>query len=244
MSASTASEPSGPYVLYLHGGYIALGLSSHRRLVTRISQEAGATVFNVAYRLLPRSAITLAIEDGIAAYRMLLDDGIAPSQIVFAGDSAGGELAFLVAVATKSQGLPMPGGIVGISPWANLDPSDKLDHRNARRDAVIPVKMIALIVDRLVSKGDRLDRLLSPVNLDLAGLPPTLIHAGSTEVLEIDALNLSERLAEAGVPVHLKLWQGQVHDFQLVGLDVLPEARAAIREIGEFVADTTAAGRR
>jgi acetyl esterase/lipase len=192
-------------------------------------------VFNVGYRLLPRSAIALAIEDGVAAYRKLLEDGIAPERIVFAGDSAGGGLSFLVAVATKAEGLPMPAAIVAISPWTNLDPTDKLHHRNVRRDAVVPVKTISWIVEQLIMKGDALDEKLSPVNLDLSELPPTLIHAGTAEVLEADALSIADRLARAGVPVQVKLWEGQIHDFQLIGLDVLPEARQAIHEIGEFV---------
>jgi acetyl esterase/lipase len=91
----------------------------------------------------------------------------------------------------------------------------------------------------LIAKGETLDPLLSPVNLDLAGLPPALIHVGTTEILELDALTLGDRLAEAGVPVRVKLWQGQVHDFHLLGLDFLPEARQAIAEIGEFVRRTT-----
>jgi acetyl esterase/lipase len=234
------ARADGPVVLYFHGGgYVACGLASHRRLVGQISRATGGPVFNVGYRLLPRSAIKLATEDGVGAYRKLLEDGIEPGRIVLAGDSAGGGLAFLVAVATKSEGLPMPGGIVGISPWTNLDATDKVHHRNARRDAVIPVKTLRFIVEQLIQKGDPSDDSLSPVNLDLTGLPPTLIHAGTAEVLEVDALNIASRLNAAGVRVQLKLWEGQVHDFQLIGLDVLPEARQAIREIGEFVQQAT-----
>jgi acetyl esterase/lipase len=196
-------------------------------------------VFNVGYRLLPRSAIELAIEDGVSAYRQLLEDGIEPGRIVLAGDSAGGGLALLVAVATKSEGIPMPGGIVVISPWAELDPTGKLHHRNVRADPVIPVKTTAFIVEHLIRKGGPLDAALSPVELDLSGLPPTLIHVGTTEVLEADALKLADRLAAADVPVELKLWEGQVHDFHLIGLDIVPEARRAIAEIGEFAQRTT-----
>jgi len=234
-------QAGGPVVLYFHGGgYVACGIASHRRLAAQISRAAGASVFNVGYRLLPRSAIMLAIEDGVAAYRKVLDDGIGSERIVFAGDSAGGGLSFLVAAATRDAGLPMPAGIVGISPWAEIDPATKLGHPNARRDAVVPVKTLSFIVDKLISKGDALGALLSPVNLDLHGFPPTLIHAGTAEVLALDARNLADRLAGAGVPVTLKLWQGQVHDFQLIGLGRLPEARQAIDEIGAFVGRVTA----
>jgi acetyl esterase/lipase len=139
----------------------------------------------------------------------------------------------------RDAGLPVPAGVVGISPWTDLDATAKLEHRNARADPLIPVRAIESIVKVLIAKGETLDPLLSPVNLDLAGLPPALIHVGTTEILELDALTLGDRLAEAGVPVRVKLWQGQVHDFHLLGLDFLPEARQAIAEIGEFVRRTT-----
>jgi acetyl esterase/lipase len=196
-------------------------------------------VFNVAYRLLPRAAITIALDDAVDGYRKLLDDGIAPGQIVFAGDSAGGGLAFRAAVAVRDAGLPAPAGIVGISPWTDLDPTAKLAHRNVRTDPLIPVNAMSSIVVNLIAKEGRIDPLLSPVNLDLAGLPPALIHVGTTEILELDALTLGDRLAEAGVPVKVKLWQGQVHDFHLLGLGLLPEATQAITEIGEFVRRAT-----
>jgi acetyl esterase/lipase len=230
----------GPYILYFHGGgYVACGLNSHRRLVARLSQAAGATVLNVEYRLLPRSPITLAIDDAVDGYRTLLVDGVAPNRIVFAGDSAGGGLSFLAAAAVRDRGLPVPAAIVGISPWTNFDSAGKRAHRNVRRDAVIPVSVLVSIAEVLIAKGAPLDPLLSPVNLDLAGLPPVLIHAGTAEILELDALDLGDRLAEAGVPTRVKLWQGQAHDFQFVGVDVLPEARQAIGEIGEFVKGQT-----
>jgi acetyl esterase/lipase len=235
-------ERGGPVVLYFHGGgYVACGLRSHRRMVARLSAAGGATVLNVAYRLLPRAELKHAVEDGVAGYQRLLKDGIEPERILFAGDSAGGGLSFLVAVATREHGLPMPAGIVGISPWGELDCESKLDHPNARTDPLIPIKAAGFVVDQLIRRGGDLDPQLSPIHLDLAGLPPVLIHVGTTEVLELDAVNLAERLAAAGVPVTLKHWQGQVHDFQLLGTDLLPEARQAIREIGEFVKQVTPA---
>ena len=82
------------------------------------------------------------------------------------------------------------------------------------------------------AKDHGLDPRLSPVNHDLRGLAPTLIQVGSTEVLRVDAELMAERLAEAGVPVRLQVWNGQIHDFQIGNL---PESRAAVEEIGSFV---------
>jgi acetyl esterase/lipase len=237
-----ATGPAGRAILYFHGGgYVACGLATHRRLAATLSRAADATVLNVDYRMLPRNTLQHAIEDGVAGYARLLEQGYSADRIVIAGDSAGGGLSFLVAVAIRNRGLPAPAGIVGISPWTDLDPEPKLAHRNARTDPLIPTKAMSFIVESLICKGQPLDPDLSPVNLDLAGLPPTLVHVGTTEVLELDAIAISDRLAAAGVPVTLKHWDGQVHDFQLVGIDLLPEARQAIREIGAFVRARTAA---
>jgi acetyl esterase/lipase len=233
----------GRAILYLHGGgFVAGGLGTYRRFVSRLSRAADATVLNVGYRLLPRSPVRHAIDDGVDGYRRLLGDGFAPEQIVIGGDSAGGGLAFLVAEAIARRGLPRPAGVVGLSPWADLDPGEKLGHPAALTDPVIPIRSAKFVVEKLIQKdGPELDRELSPVNLDLSRVPPALIHVGTTEVLALDATKLARHLARDGVPVTLKCWVGQVHVFQVLGLDVVPEAREALREIGAFVRDRTAA---
>lgn len=231
-----ATATGGRAILYFHGGgYVACGLATHRRLAAKLSRAADATVLNVDYRMLPRNTLQHAIDDGLAGYGYLLEQGYAPERIVLGGDSAGGGLSFLVAVAIRNRGLPMPAAILGLSPWTDLDPEPKRAHRNAKSDPLIPTPTIAFIVERLISKGQPLDPDLSPVNLDLTGLPPTLVHVGTTEVLELDAVAIADALAAAGVPATLKHWDGQIHDFQLVGIDLLPEARQAIRELGTFV---------
>ncbi len=165
-----------------------------------------------------------------------------PEHVVLAGDSAGGGLAVMVAVAARDRGLPRPAGIVALSPWVDFDVSARRGHRNALSDPFALIRVGEFVTTRLTSDGLPLDRALSPLNLDLSGLPPVLIHVGTTEVLEPDAIALAARLAAAGVTVSLKHWRGQVHDFQLFDR-LLPEARLALREIGSFVKEATAASR-
>lgn len=234
------ARDTGRAILYFHGGgFVAGGLGSYRRFTSVLSSASGATILNVGYRLLPRSPIAHAIEDGLAGYRQLLADGFDPARIVIAGDSAGGGLAFLVAAAVRAGGLRPPAGLVALSPWADLNAEEKLLHPWARRDPVIPIRAAHFVVEKLVRKGSALDPELSPVNLDVTGFPPTLIHVGTTEVLALDAIRLTRLLENAGVPVTLKYWHGQVHDFQVLGLDVVPEARQAVTEIGCFVGEVT-----
>jgi acetyl esterase/lipase len=220
-------------ILYLHGGGFALcGLNTHRRLAARIGRAAGMPVFQIAYRQLPHR-LTQSIEDCVDAYRYLLDQGVPAERILLAGDSAGGGLAFLLALACRERGLPMPAGIAALSPWADLDNTARRDHRNAGRDAYIPTEAFDILATWGFRINGTLDPAWSPAHRDLTGLPPVLIQVGSTEILMSDAEQLAARCADADVPCVLQIWDGAPHVFQ-VAADLLPEGRAAIGELGMF----------
>jgi acetyl esterase/lipase len=226
-------------VLYFHGGaFLACGLATHRREVTRISAASGLPVLSVGYRQLPQVGLTGSVADCFAAYRWLLEQGFDPDRIILAGDSAGGHLAFSTALAARDAGLPLPAGIVALSPWLDLDATSKQAHPNAERDAFAPVDRLPTLT-RLLVQDAELDRDLSPVNADLTGLPPTLIMTAESEMLRCDAELMADRLSAADVPCELQVWHGQVHAFPVLG-NLLPESRAAIVEIGRFVRDVLA----
>jgi acetyl esterase/lipase len=223
-------------LLYFHGGgFVTCGLATHRPAVARIAQAAGLPVLSVAYRQLPAVPLAGSVEDCLSVYRDLLRDGVDPARIVLAGDSAGGCLAFATALGALADGLPGPSGIVALSPWLDFDCATKLAHPNATRDAYAPVGRLARLTELL---GVTADPMLSPVNADLTGLPPTLLIAAESEMLRCDAELMAERLAAADVPVTLQIWAGQVHAFPVLA-DLLPESLAAIREIGTFVRSLT-----
>jgi acetyl esterase/lipase len=232
-------------ILYLHGGgFVCCGLRTHRRLVSRISAAAHAPVLSVDYRMLPRNPISTAVSDGIDGYRWLLARGFGAHEIVVAGDSAGGYLAFMVALTTADLDLPRPAGVAALSPLTDLDPSVKLAHPNVRHDPLFSPVVLRYIADlesrtsaRVVVEGETGPRL-SPVDSELAGMPPSLIQVGSTELLLPDAELMAERLAEAGADCEVQVWDRQVHVFQ-AGADFVPEARRAIHEIGDFVRKVT-----
>ncbi|OZF08731.1 esterase [Rhodococcus sp. 15-1154-1] len=227
-------------VLYLHGGaFVCCGLNSHRRLTSRVSASADAPVLSVDYRMMPRNPIAHAVEDGVDGFRFLLESGYRADQIVIAGDSAGGYLAFMVALMLRDLGLPTPAGIATMSPLTDMDPSGKLEHANASKCAVFPagaVPALTVLADRvdarIVVEGERGPRV-SPVDAHLVGLPPVLIQAGSTEMVLADAELMAERLAAAGVDCELQVWDNQVHVFQAA--DFVPEAHRAVRKFGAFV---------
>ena len=226
------SNPAGGAIVYLHGGaFVAGGLHSHRRLGARIAIACAMPLLNVDYRQLPKAHITDSVDD---AYRYLLDQGFAPEKIIIAGDSAGGGLAFAAALAIRERGLAMPGAIVAIAPFADFDSTRRAAHPNDAIDPVMSAFLLSVPVLHGFAKDVPIDPAWSPVNHDFTGLPPVLIQVGSTEVLRDDAEQLAQRCAEAGVPYTLQVWDHAIHDFH-VAADVLPDARAAIAEIGKFV---------
>lgn len=233
-------DPAGA-VLYFHGGaFVMCGLATHRHVVSQISVASGLPVLSVGYRQLPATSLAGTVDDCLAAYRWILDQGIDPSRVVFAGDSAGGYLAFATALRAIAEGLPRPAGLAALSPWLDFDATAKLSHPNALRDAYAPVARLAELAALCAGAADGpIDPSLSPVNGDLAGLPPVLILAADSEMLLPDAELMAARLAAADVPCTLQVWAGQVHAFPVLA-ELLPESMAAITEIGAFIRLATA----
>ncbi|NNG97257.1 alpha/beta hydrolase [Gordonia araii] len=222
-------------VLYMHGGgLVTCGLNSHRRIVARLSAAVGLPVLNVEYRQIPRAHVVTSVGDCLAAYRGLLDSGIEPDRIVVAGDSAGGGLAFGLLLAARDEGLPTPGALVAIAPFANYDSRRRFSHFNNRTDSVLSARILDLPIRWGVAVNGTVDPAWSPVNHRFDGFPPTLIQVGSREVLADDAHLLAARCREADVDFRLQEWDRAPHVFH-AGADILPDAREAFAEIGRFV---------
>lgn len=232
-------------ILYLHGGaFLTCGLNTHRSVVTRLSKAADAAVLTVGYRKLPNHQITDAIEDGMSGLRWLQDRGFDGDRVVVAGDSAGGYLAFMTTLLAIGSDLMRPAGIAAISPFTDADPARKLRHRNAGRCSMFTRGALSMFAQYLnqaqLLEGHGESTVVSPVDADLSDLPPVTIHASSDELLLPDAELMAKRLEASGIPCDLHLWDGQVHDFPLAA-DILPEGRRAVRHIGDFIKEVTAA---
>ncbi|MEU5879830.1 alpha/beta hydrolase [Spirillospora sp. NPDC047279] len=223
-------------ILYLHGGgWVSCGLNTHRRMISWFTTAAGVPALSVDYRMIPAVPFEEEVEDCLTAYRWLLEDrGVAPENIVIMGDSAGGHLTFATALRARDEGLPPPAALVALSPALDLDLTDKLAHANIKLDPAAPGPLLERLADAICRDLDRSDPAVSPLRADLSGLPPTLLFAGSTEVLYCDSEAMAHRLAEAGVPTVLRVYDRQLHVFQLFG-PLLPESRDAIVELGTFV---------
>jgi acetyl esterase/lipase len=235
VNVEAAGADHAKVILYLHGGAYAIGTAaSSVGLASDLARRAGARLVTVDYRLAPEHPHPAAVDDAVAAYRGLLDSGVAASAIAIAGESAGAGLAAATLVALKHAGLPQPTAAVLMSPWADLTLSgDSISAKAAVDPALTPEGLRRRAVD-YVTDGDRTADLVSPIFADLTGLPPLLIQAGSHEILLDDATKLASRAAAADVAVTLEVTPGVPHVFQGFAA-MLDEGDAALTSAGEFL---------
>src|SRR5262247_1955032 len=206
------SAAPGRLVLYLHGGGYVIGSPrSHRHLAAAIATAAGASALLLEYRCAPEAPFPAAVDDAVAAYRWLLDQGTSASGLVIAGDSAGGGRTVATLVALRDAGVPLPAAGVCISPWVDLTCSGASYVTKDATDPIVKKPGVEQMAQAYVRGGDRKAPLVSPLFADLRGLPPLLIHVGSEEVLLDDAVQLAERARAAGVAVTIEVWEPMVH---------------------------------
>jgi monoterpene epsilon-lactone hydrolase len=222
-------------IFYLHGGAYAIGTAaSSVGLASDLARRVGARLVSVDYRLAPEHPHPAALDDAVAAYRGLLDSGVAASAIAIAGESAGAGLAAATLVALKHAGLPQPTGAVLMSPWADLTLSgDSINAKAAVDPALTPEGLRRRAIDYTADRDPTAD-LISPIFADLTGLPPLLIQAGSHEILLDDATRLASRAAAADVAVRLEVTPGVPHVFQGFAA-MLDEGDAALTGAGAFL---------
>ncbi|GAB2867628.1 alpha/beta hydrolase fold domain-containing protein [Actinocorallia aurea] len=227
-------------ILYFHGGgWIACGLNTHRRMIARLSEAAGIPALSVDYRMLPEVTFAEEALDCLSAYTYLLEQGVAPENVVFSGDSAGGYMTFATALLAREAGLPLPAALIALSPMLDMDLTAKAAHPAASLDAFSVMPLLDVFITEILGGLDPHDPTVSPINADLAGLPPSYICCSSSEVLVSDAEVMARRLADAGVPATLQTWAGQLHVFPMFG-GLLPESKAAIATYGGWVREALA----
>ena len=214
-------------LLYLHGGgYCAGSLKTHRSLVSQIAKTFKGRVLAIDYRLGPEHKFPAAVDDAVAAYRFLLEQGIKPSHIAIAGDSAGGCLTLATLLALRDKKIPLPAAGWPISPWVDLEGRGASLKTKAESDLIVTADGLHNYA-KAYAGARRGEPLASPVNANLAGLPPLLIQVGSAEVLLDDSLTLAQKAGAADVEVKLESWPHMPHVWHIFA-PMLSEGRDAI----------------
>jgi acetyl esterase/lipase len=233
---SAPSAGAGGLILLLHGGgYVAGCPVTHRKLAARLSQAAALPVLVPDYRLAPENPAPAAVEDACAVTEALYRDGLAPGRLAVAGDSAGGGLALALFLSLKARGLPQPACGALMSPWTDILARGASYTGNAAADPSMVVTRLRDAGRLYTGPGDPLDPLISPIEADLAGLPPLLIQVGGAEVMLDDSTVFADRARAAGVAADCEVWDGLWHVFQNHAPRV-PEAGRALDALGAFIA--------
>lgn len=228
-------------VLYLHGGgYVIGSAKTHRDLMGRISRGAKARVLGLNYRLAPEHPFPAAVDDAVAGYRWMLAQGIKPSRIAVAGDSAGGGLTVAALVAIRDAKLATPAAGICMSPWVDLEGIGESMKTRAQADPVVQREGLVGMASAYLQGKDPRTPLAAPLYADLKGLPPLLIQVGDAETLLDDSNRLAGRAKAAGVEVKLEVWPEMIHVWQLFA-SFLPEGQEAIDGINKFIGERTAA---
>lgn len=221
-------------ILYLHGGGYVLGSTrTHAYLMQNVSRAAAAAVLGIDYRLAPENPFPAAVDDGLAAYRWLLESGRSPSRIGVAGDSAGGGLTLALLVALRDARLPLPAAAACLSPWTDLAGTGESLRGRAARDPMVFPERLGRMAEAYLGGEDAKHPLASPLYADLAGLPPLLVLVGGREILHDDAVRLAERALRAGVDVTLVDEPDLFHVWPAFA-PLLDEGQRAIDELGRF----------
>jgi acetyl esterase/lipase len=219
-------------ILFIHGGGFTRGSPrTHRPLAASLTRASGRRLVVPDYRLAPEEPFPAGLDDIVAVYAALVEDGLAPEAIAFAGDSSGAGLALAAALKLKEIGAPLPGALVSLCGWLDLT----LTAASLDEPGMLPSPSRAELernVACYAGAEDRHNPLLSPVFGALAGLPPLLLQAAGRDRLLDDSITLAARAREAGVAVTLSVAAELWHGFQATDC---PEARAAVEEAAAFV---------
>ena len=222
-------------LLYLHGGgWVSGSGGNYLPLAADISVAARCAVLLPDYRLAPEHPFPAGLEDCIAAHDWLIANGPsgpAPAKATFiAGDSAGGNLTLATLLALRDRKRPLPVGGIALS--AATDFTLASESLKTVHDPIISARTMPKFRDLYLGKKDPRNPLASPVFGDYHGIPPLLIQVGEHEMLRDDSVRVAKKAAKDGTAVKFEVWPGMVHVFQIRGL---PESRAAIKQIAEFM---------
>ncbi|MBP2229348.1 acetyl esterase/lipase [Azospirillum agricola] len=220
-------------LLHFHGGGYSFYADVTRRFIAMLADTLGFPVFAPDYRLTPEHPHPAQIEDGLAAYRFLLSEGVQPSRLVVCGDSAGGHLTLMTLVGLRAAGLPQPAIGIGLSPWTDVGRRGASQFGNDRYD-LVQGYMTLCFADWLKGGGGFGDVELSPIHQDLRGLAPLYLQAGGKEILVDMIRDFAREARDQGARMRLDVWEHMTHEFQAHGQE-LRESREALERLGEAI---------
>ncbi|MFW5973928.1 MAG: alpha/beta hydrolase, partial [Natrialbaceae archaeon] len=213
------SVAESPLIVFFHGGGWVIGdLDTHDGPCRKLAAETGYPVVSVDYRLAPEHPFPAGLRDCYAALEWAAESssdlGVDPERIVLAGDSAGGNLAAAVSMLSRDRGGPAVAAQVLVYP-ATGDATATAAYEENGEGYFLTTETMAwfhdLYIDDEIDDGNVYahPRLAA----DLSGLPPATVVTAGFDPLRDDGVAYANRLAEAGVPVEHRNYEGMIHGF-------------------------------
>ena len=232
-----------PALMYFHGGgFVICNLDTHDRICRGLANASGCVVVSVDYRLAPEHKFPAAADDAYEATRYVAEHatefGIDPNRVAVSGDSAGGNLATVVAMMARDRGGPSLRFQLLIYPVTNFTGHETPSEREYGHGFFLDTEVMDWFADQyFASTADRSLPYASPLLAsDVRGLPPAMVITGECDPLRDQGEAYAEKLRAAGVPVVVKRYEGMIHVFlSLAGIvdggrDAIKESAAAVRQ--------------
>ena len=216
------------------GGYVVGSMYTHRKLFGHIAKAVGCKALILDYRRAPEYTHPAQVDDAVAAYRWLLDEGYKSEYIFTTGDSAGGGLATSVLLGIRSAGLPLPAGAIPMSPWYDPEATGATLTSNADKDSLVNAQVLQGMATTFLGDASAQDPLANLLYADLKGLPPIYIQVGSYEALLDDSIRFETKAREAGIDIRVDVFPEMQHVFQLMA-GRAPEADDAIAKMAQWI---------
>jgi acetyl esterase/lipase len=241
---SAPHEPAGDWyvprncssdvtLLYFHGGGYSFYAEVSRLFIALLAEWMGIRIFAPDYRLSPEHPHPAQLDDGMAAYRFLLKEGVQPKRLVVCGDSAGGHLALMTVLNVRNTALPLPALTVALSPWTDTGMRGASQFGNDIYD-MVQGYMTLQFSKWLKGKQPLSDREISPIYQELQGLPPIYLQAGGKEILVDMIRDFAQEMKGQGGAVRLDVWEHMTHEFHAYG-NLIPESRQALDLIKQAI---------
>jgi len=221
-------------LLALHGGGCVTGSRfSHRKLFAHIAKAMGCRALIVDYARAPEQQHPSQVNECVKVYEWMLKQGLKPENIGSIGDSAGGNLCTTVVLAAAKKGLPLPGAVMPLSPWYDMEATAESFKTNAAVDRLISPEMSRGMSAMYIGETSARDPLVNPLFADYRGFPPMYIQVGGYEAILDDSLRVAERAKAAGVDCTCDVFPEMQHVFQFMA-GRAPEADDAINRLAAW----------
>ena len=223
-------------IIYAHGGgYVSGNLSYARILAAKLAISTGFTTCSFDYRLAPEHPYPAALMDSLAVWSYLTDKRYLPDHILFAGESAGGNLVLGLTRYLHEHHHTLPRLLLLFSPWTDMAATGASYDIYAEKDPILTRDYVTGAAKAYISGAGRADdERFSPLFADLSGFPPALIMAGRNEILLDDSIRLRDKLRDSGGDAVLDIEENGWHVYQQFPV---PAAARAMKRVSAYVSE-------